>query len=124
MANEIHNAEITNNQGNVANNSEQNPKNNVNNIAERYQDLSDVPIKPSDPSDPSANLDNTGDKGTDKKQDKEMQGTAVINRPENKHSRSTKTSTSKCPYCKQRFPSQSELIAHMDKESEDPKSIL
>jgi glutamate synthase domain-containing protein 1 len=121
MANEIHNAEITNNQGNVANNSEQNPKNNVNNIAERYQDLSDVPIKPSDP---SANLDNTGDKGTDKKQDKEMQGTAVINRPENKHSRSTKTSTSKCPYCKQRFPSQSELIAHMDKESEDPKSIL
>ncbi len=76
ISKEKQNAEITNNQSNLTNISEQNLKNNVNNTTEKNQDSSDVPVKPSDPSDPSANL------GIDKKQDKEIQGTA-INKPEN-----------------------------------------
>lgn len=69
IANEIPNAEITNNQCNMTDISEQKLKNNVNNTTEKHQDPSDVPFKPSDPSDPSANLDNYENNSIDEKQD-------------------------------------------------------
>jgi len=123
---ENQNVEIANNQSNLTNISEKNHKNNVNNATEKIQGSSDVPVKPSDPSDPSANLDNDENKGIDKKQDKEIHGMGATNKPESPSS--TKASPPspqfECPYCGQSFASQSELIAHMDKESEDARISL
>jgi len=123
MANENHNTEITNNQEDLIDISEQNIKNNVNNITEKYQDLSHVPVKPSDPSDPSANNEN---KGIDKKQDSqivnEIHGTA-ISKPANSSCSIKPFPQFECPFegCGQSFPNQSDLISHMDKESEDAR---
>ena len=128
ISKENHNAEITNNQVNTTDISEQNLKNNVNNMIERNEDPSGVPVKPSDPSDPSADLDNNlKNKGNgDEKQDRqivnELQDTENLIKPENSPTHPPETSPSpqfECPFedCGQRFRSQTALIAHMDKES-------
>jgi hypothetical protein len=119
-------AEITNNEFNLTNISERNLKNNVNNTTDKNQDPSDVPVKPSDPSDPSANLDNNNiDENEDRQSVNEIQDTVAVFKQENNPTCFIKASPSspqfECYYCEQRFPSQSELIAHMDKESEDAR---
>ncbi|MGA9150294.1 MAG: C2H2-type zinc finger protein [Candidatus Nitrosopolaris sp.] len=115
--------------------SEQNLKNNVNNMIEKNEDPSDVPVKPSVPSDPSADLDNNlKNKGNgDEKQDRqilnELQDTENLIKPENSPTHPPETSPSpqfECPFegCGQRFSTESELIAHMDKESADARESL
>jgi hypothetical protein len=61
-------------------------------------------------------------------EDEEIQDTGNKIKPENGPPQCIKTSALSqefpCYYCEQRFPSQSELIAHMDKESENARESL
>jgi hypothetical protein len=117
---ENHDIEITNNQLDTTNISEENLNNNVNNTIEKNEDAADVPVKPSDPSELSVNLHNNTDK-------KDGHIVKDMIKPENSPTCSIKASPPselQCYYCKQYLPSQSELIAHMDKESADAQPMF
>ncbi|MGA9151592.1 MAG: hypothetical protein WBZ36_13525, partial [Candidatus Nitrosopolaris sp.] len=125
ISKENHIVEIANNELNMTDISQQNLNNNVNNTIEKNEDPSVVPLKPSDPSDPSADLDNNHkNNGIEKKQDTD------VAKPKNNPTHPVEASPPsppspqfECPFegCGQRFGSQSELIAHMDKESADAR---
>jgi hypothetical protein len=55
----------------------------------------------------------------------DIQDTQVVIKPENTSTHPLEASPPspqfECPYCAQRFPNQSELIVHMDKESADAR---